>query len=119
MNQGSVRQRGERIERSQHLRGRTFEKPATAAGKKRVATKKMRRTVIICRLKVCDMPQGMAWHIEYSQIERRLLKTYPVSRTHGVGQMPDRLAGWPIHRNHMVIQQIGHSTDVIPMVVRE
>jgi hypothetical protein len=65
------------------------------------------------------MAARMAGHVEHAQLERRLGDAHVVSAFQAVGQMLDRLAGRSIDRHGLAIQQIGHSADVVLVMVGE
>jgi hypothetical protein len=110
-------QRGQRVERGQHLRGRAFEETAASAGEKRVAAKEQRRAAFGGRKKVRDVPGRVARHIDDLEAQAERFGDVALHvRREGLG---DAFAGGTVHRHARGGVQRGHAARVIGVVVRD
>ncbi len=112
-------QAGERIERIQHLRGRPFEQPAATAGEQRVAAENVRRAARIGHLEIRDMATRVTGHVENGEIERGRHDVHFIALFEALRQVRNRFSGGAVDGHNLAIQQIGHSADVVGMMVRE
>ena len=110
---GRRRQRGQRIERRDHLPRRSLEQPATPTREQRVAAEQQRRQVI--RGEVGDVARGVARHVDDPELAAEDIDAVAVAQAR-VDAL-DAFAGRAEDPRSRPRLQVEHAADVVAVVM--
>lgn len=75
------------------------------------------------RLEVCDVAARVARHVDHVELERGRADAHALAARHAERDVLDRLVRGAEHRDRLAFararEQLGHSADVVAVVVRE